>query len=257
MSANKRRSTSFRDDAKYEHVGLKQKVIQRCSRLESAGIQWMKIKVPVHSHDDYNVIANERKHIEHLESINDTYVVERDDSNITPNLSDMSINKGEDGQHVEQYEDERALLASLIANLKLDIDENKKINKELKNVETRRGVEFHALWCYNIDKTCCGGEACHLDEQNPKCLEDWESLNFQDLVVDGGWWMVDGGWWMVSSGGVLLLRKGVLLLMLTNKGWVDGNGSNLGGGFGKPGGGLEIRGGGDGLEGPSGQLSVV
>ncbi|GJQ98995.1 putative reverse transcriptase domain-containing protein [Tanacetum coccineum] len=44
--------------------------------------------------------------------------------------------------------------------------------------------------------------------------------------------------------------------MLTNKGWVDGNGSNPGGGFGKPGGGLETRGGGDGLEGPGGQLSM-
>ncbi|GJT73643.1 hypothetical protein Tco_1032929 [Tanacetum coccineum] len=46
-------------------------------------------------------------------------------------------------------------------------------------------------------------------------------------------------WWMFSSGGVLLWSRGVLLLMLTNKGWVDGNGSNLGGGFGKPGGGRE------------------
>ncbi|GJW22218.1 hypothetical protein Tco_0032840 [Tanacetum coccineum] len=29
--------------------------------------------------------------------------------------------------------------------------------------------------------------------------------------------------------------------MWTNKGWVDGNGSNLGGGFGKPGGGRETH----------------
>nr|GFA71086.1 hypothetical protein [Tanacetum cinerariifolium] len=29
------------------------------------------------------------------------------------------------------------------------------------------------------------GEACHLDEQNPSCLEGWENLDFQDLVVDG------------------------------------------------------------------------
>ncbi|GJZ01828.1 hypothetical protein Tco_0519789 [Tanacetum coccineum] len=40
-------------------------------------------------------------------------------------------------------------------------------------------------------------------------------------------------------------------------GWVDGNGSNLGGGFGKPGGGRETRGDGDVLEGPGGQLSMV
>ncbi|GJY65232.1 hypothetical protein Tco_0467470 [Tanacetum coccineum] len=40
------------------------------------------------------------------------------------------------------------------------------------------------------------------------------------------------------------------------EGWVDGNGSNPGGVFGKPGGGLVIRGGGDGLEGLSVQLSM-
>ncbi|GJT55695.1 retrovirus-related pol polyprotein from transposon TNT 1-94 [Tanacetum coccineum] len=38
--------------------------------------------------------------------------------------------------------------------------------------------------------------------------------------------------------------------MLTNNGWVDGSGSNLGGGFGKLRGGRETLGGGDGLEGP-------
>ncbi|GKC57974.1 hypothetical protein Tco_1085572, partial [Tanacetum coccineum] len=59
------------------------------------------------------------------------------------------------------------------------------------------------------------------------------------------------------SGGALLWSRGVLLLMLTNKGWVDGNGSNLGGGFRKPGGGQETRSSGDGLEGPGGQLSMV
>ncbi|GJW71159.1 zf-CCHC domain-containing protein, partial [Tanacetum coccineum] len=45
--------------------------------------------------------------------------------------------------------------------------------------------------------------------------------------------------------------------MLTNKGWVDGNGSNPGGRFGKPGGGRETRGGGDGLEGPGGGATWV
>ncbi|GJX18246.1 hypothetical protein Tco_0219078 [Tanacetum coccineum] len=39
-------------------------------------------------------------------------------------------------------------------------------------------------------------------------------------------------------------------------GWVDGSGSNPGGGFGKPRGGHETRDG-DGLEGPGGKLSIV
>ncbi|GJV67630.1 hypothetical protein Tco_1483139 [Tanacetum coccineum] len=62
---------------------------------------------------------------------------------------------------------------------------------------------------------------------------------------------------MFSSGGALLLRRGVLLLMLTNKGWVDGNGLNSVGGFGKPRGGRETRGGGDGLERPGGGATWV
>ncbi|GKA86376.1 hypothetical protein Tco_0808087 [Tanacetum coccineum] len=70
-----------------------------------------------------------------------------------------------------------------------------------------------------MDKTSCGGETCHLDEQNLRCLENWENLDFQ--------------------------------------GWVDGNDSNPGSRFGNPGGGRETRGGGDGLEGPGGQLSMV
>nr|GEV81340.1 hypothetical protein [Tanacetum cinerariifolium] len=57
--------------------------------------------------------------------------------------------------------------------------------------------------------------------------------------------------------GTLLWRRGVLLLMLTNKGWVDGNGLIPSGGFEKLGGGQETRGGGDGLKGPGGQLSMV
>ncbi|GKF43746.1 hypothetical protein Tco_0130298, partial [Tanacetum coccineum] len=81
--------------------------------------------------------------------------------------------------------------------------------------------DFMPCGATTFDKTCCGGEACHLDEQNPKCLEDWQNLDYQDL------------------------------------GWVDGNGSNPGGGFGKPRGGLETRGGRDGLEEPDGQLSMV
>nr|GEU50914.1 hypothetical protein [Tanacetum cinerariifolium] len=41
-----------------------------------------------------------------------------------------------------------------------------------------------------------------------------------------------------------------------NLGWVDGNGLNWGGGFGKLAGGRETRGGGDGLEGP-GKVKVL
>ncbi|GJX07938.1 hypothetical protein Tco_0195870 [Tanacetum coccineum] len=86
----------------------------------------------VHTDDDYNVFANERQHSEQPEFINDTYVLEKVDSNIILDTSDMSDNEGKADQNVEECDDERVVLASLIANLKLDIDENKKIQKQLK-----------------------------------------------------------------------------------------------------------------------------
>ncbi|GJR92678.1 hypothetical protein Tco_0264852, partial [Tanacetum coccineum] len=47
----------------------------------------------VHSNDDYNVFANEQEQSEQHESINDTYVMEKDDSNVTHATSDI-CNKG-------------------------------------------------------------------------------------------------------------------------------------------------------------------
>ncbi|GKC29149.1 hypothetical protein Tco_1036443 [Tanacetum coccineum] len=44
----------------------------------------------------------------------------------------MCNNEFEDDQNVDDHEDERVVLANLIANLKLDIDENKKIQKQLR-----------------------------------------------------------------------------------------------------------------------------
>ncbi|GJT33443.1 hypothetical protein Tco_0923862 [Tanacetum coccineum] len=41
----------------------------------------------VQNHDENNVFANERRHSEQPESINDTYVLEKDDSNVTPDSS--------------------------------------------------------------------------------------------------------------------------------------------------------------------------
>nr|GEZ66031.1 hypothetical protein [Tanacetum cinerariifolium] len=47
----------------------------------------------VHLNDEYDVFSNEKQHIEKLESINDTYVMEKVDSNVTPDSSDMSNNE--------------------------------------------------------------------------------------------------------------------------------------------------------------------
>ncbi|GJT32281.1 hypothetical protein Tco_0922700 [Tanacetum coccineum] len=85
----------------------------------------------VHSNDDYNMFANERQHSEKHVSINNTCVVEKVDSNVIPDSSDMCDNDNQVDQNAKECDDERVVLANLIANLKLDTDENKKIHKQL------------------------------------------------------------------------------------------------------------------------------
>ncbi|GJY75067.1 hypothetical protein Tco_0479498 [Tanacetum coccineum] len=50
----------------------------------------------VQSDDEYNVFTNEIQHSEQPESINDTYVVEKVDSSVIPDSSDMCDNDGKD-----------------------------------------------------------------------------------------------------------------------------------------------------------------
>nr|GEV76492.1 hypothetical protein [Tanacetum cinerariifolium] len=77
--------------------------------------------------DDYNVFASERQHSEQPESINDTYMVKNIDSNVIPDSLDVCDNEEKADQNTDEPEDERVLIASLIAsNLKLDVDEKKR-----------------------------------------------------------------------------------------------------------------------------------
>ncbi|GKD43719.1 hypothetical protein Tco_1268364 [Tanacetum coccineum] len=76
----------------------------------------------VHNDDEYNVFAIEKEHPEQPGSINDTYVVEQ----------------------------EHALLASLIDNMKLEIDENKKMNKNLKASNTSLITELESFGDYPV-----------------------------------------------------------------------------------------------------------
>ncbi|GJU66586.1 hypothetical protein Tco_1252845 [Tanacetum coccineum] len=80
---------------------------------------------------EYNVFAVETQHSKQLENTNDTSLMEKVDSNTTPDSSDMCNNELKDDQNADDHEDERVVLADLIANLKCDIDE-KKDSKAIK-----------------------------------------------------------------------------------------------------------------------------
>ncbi|GJV68211.1 hypothetical protein Tco_1483720 [Tanacetum coccineum] len=74
--------------------------------------------------------------------MNNTSLMENVDSNNTPNSSDMYDNEFKDDQNADDHEDEHVVPADLIANLKLDIDENKKIQKQLRNANTSLAQEL-------------------------------------------------------------------------------------------------------------------
>nr|GEU29376.1 hypothetical protein [Tanacetum cinerariifolium]GEU78962.1 hypothetical protein [Tanacetum cinerariifolium] len=81
---------------------------------------------------EYNVFAIDTQHYKKPKCIINTCVVEKVDSNVFPDSPDMCDNEIQTDQNVVECDDERAALANLIENLKLDIDENNKIQKQLK-----------------------------------------------------------------------------------------------------------------------------
>nr|GFB00647.1 hypothetical protein [Tanacetum cinerariifolium] len=90
----------------------------------------------------YNVFPNDLQHYEQSESISNTCIVEMDDSNVIPDSPDMCENGVQNDQNDVEYDDERVALANLIAYLKLDVDENKKIQKQLKKANTTLAQEL-------------------------------------------------------------------------------------------------------------------
>ncbi|GJS15408.1 retrovirus-related pol polyprotein from transposon TNT 1-94 [Tanacetum coccineum] len=66
----------------------------------------------VQNHDESNVYDNVRRHSEQPESINDTYVLKKDDSNVTPDSSNICTNDNQVDQNAVECVDERAALAN-------------------------------------------------------------------------------------------------------------------------------------------------
>nr|GEY29654.1 hypothetical protein [Tanacetum cinerariifolium] len=84
----------------------------------------------------YNVFTNDLQHSEQSESVSNTCLVETDDSNLIPDSPDMCDDEIQNEQNDVESDNERVEVANLIANLKLDVDENKKIQKQLKKANT-------------------------------------------------------------------------------------------------------------------------
>ncbi|GJZ94863.1 retrovirus-related pol polyprotein from transposon TNT 1-94, partial [Tanacetum coccineum] len=95
---------------------------------------------------DDNVFANDIQHFEQLNPIPNTCAVVKRGVIVCHSCQGMCDNDIQHDQNDVECDDERVALANLIANLKLDVDENKKIQNQLKKAnatltqELMRGI---------------------------------------------------------------------------------------------------------------------
>nr|GFB95441.1 hypothetical protein [Tanacetum cinerariifolium] len=119
-------------EAHYSYMAKIQEVTTADSGTDSEPVE------QVQNDAGYNVFANDLQHSEQSESVSNTCFVETDDSNVTPNSPDMCKDAIQNDQNDVESNDERVVLA----NLKLNIDENKKIQKQLKKANTTLAQEL-------------------------------------------------------------------------------------------------------------------
>ncbi|GJU11707.1 hypothetical protein Tco_1134103 [Tanacetum coccineum] len=112
-------------EAHYNYIAKIQEVPNADSGTDSEPLEQVQYDT------GYNVFANEIQHSEQSESISNTCVVETGDRNVIPDSPDICDNDIQNDQNDVECDDERVALANLIEILKLDVNENKKIQKQL------------------------------------------------------------------------------------------------------------------------------
>nr|GEU83842.1 hypothetical protein [Tanacetum cinerariifolium] len=117
-------------EAHYSYMAKIQEVPTADTCTDSEPLEW------VQNDARYNVFSNDLQYSEQSESVSNTCLVETNDSNVIPDSPDMCEDAIQNDQNDVESDDKRVALANLIANLKLDVDENKKIQKQLKKANT-------------------------------------------------------------------------------------------------------------------------
>ncbi|GKC49245.1 retrovirus-related pol polyprotein from transposon TNT 1-94 [Tanacetum coccineum] len=170
-------------EAHYSYMAKIQEVPTADSETDTEPLEQVQYDV------EYNVFANERQHFEQPESINNTCVVEKVNSNVIPNSPDMCNDAIQTDPNAEECDDERVVLANLIANLKLDVDENKKFQKQLKKANTSLTHELKecksilAETSRTLDESNSTRDSCLIALQSKQTeLETYKTLI--DHIVD-------------------------------------------------------------------------
>nr|GEU79648.1 retrovirus-related Pol polyprotein from transposon TNT 1-94 [Tanacetum cinerariifolium] len=119
-------------EAHYSYMAKIQEVLTADSSIDYEPLEH------VQNEAGYNVFANDIQHSKQSESISNTCLVETNDSNVIPDSPDMCEDDIQNDQNDVESDDERVALG----NLKLDVDENKKIQKQSKKSNTTLAQEL-------------------------------------------------------------------------------------------------------------------
>nr|GEU71724.1 hypothetical protein [Tanacetum cinerariifolium] len=134
----------------------------------------------------YNVFANHLLHSEQSESVSNTCSVETNDGNGIPDSPNMCEDNIQNEKNDVESDDERVALANLIANLKLNVDENKKIQKQLKKANTTLAQELKECKVILAETSKSPGESISVRDSFLVALQaEFEKFKaFNDRTVD-------------------------------------------------------------------------
>nr|GFB29440.1 hypothetical protein [Tanacetum cinerariifolium] len=137
----------------------------------------------------YNLFANDLQYSEQSKSVSNTCLVETNDSNVIPDSPNMCEDAIQNDQSDLESDDERFALANLTGNLKLDVDENKMIQKQLKKANTTLAEELKeckdilAETSKSLGESVSVRDSCLVELQN-KQTEFEKYKAFNDRTVD-------------------------------------------------------------------------
>nr|GEW13755.1 reverse transcriptase domain-containing protein [Tanacetum cinerariifolium] len=158
--------------------------------VQQSGIQCFNCKEFVHFAKECRKPKRVKDSAYHKEKIN-TCLVETNDSNVIPNSPDMCNDDIQNDQNDVESEDERVALANLIANLKLNVDENKKIQKQLKKANTILASELKQCKAILVKTSKTQGESNSVRDsflvalQNKKTkFEKYKAFNDRTIDYD-------------------------------------------------------------------------
>ncbi|GJW40679.1 hypothetical protein Tco_0066524 [Tanacetum coccineum] len=130
-------------------------------------------------HDMFeNVFAHGIQNLEQPESIFDTYVVNENNSDITSHIPNMDPDRGKEEHDYVDYEQQRAFFASLINNLKCDVEKCNEVNREAHQIKLLNDEisNLKSQVCQN-NKTFAK-ENGKFDER--QCLHEKQGLGFEN-----------------------------------------------------------------------------